>query len=178
MFRSFSCSGGVRRRRTSQASFSSGMTLRKMSVAMKSEQIGSAINQPNWRMRMVEMITPTLPKVSARTWRNTPGREGTDIQGLIAQRRRVPSSSARTPHVGVHASAARAVGVAVASVGVASVGVAVLAVGVAVVRVSVVVGGAALAPVGVGVAERADPHQVDQQTADRHRLRRERTGRR
>lgn len=48
------------------------MTLRKMSVAMKSEQIGSAINQPNWRMRMVEMITPTLPNVSARTWRKTP----------------------------------------------------------------------------------------------------------
>lgn len=39
---------------------------------MKSEQIGSAINQPNWRMRMVEMMTPTLPKVSARTWRKTP----------------------------------------------------------------------------------------------------------
>lgn len=39
---------------------------------MKSEQIGSAINQPNWRIRMVEMMTPTLPKVSARTWRKTP----------------------------------------------------------------------------------------------------------
>lgn len=72
LFRFFSFSGGVRSRRTSQASFSRGMTLRKMSVAMKSEQIGSAINQPNWRMRMVEMITPTLPKVSARTWRKTP----------------------------------------------------------------------------------------------------------
>lgn len=72
-FRSFSCSGGVLRRRTSQASFSRGMTLRKMSVAMKSEQIGSAMSQPNWRMRMVEMMTPTLPSVSARTWRKTPG---------------------------------------------------------------------------------------------------------
>ncbi|TNN26885.1 hypothetical protein EYF80_062974 [Liparis tanakae] len=51
------------------ASFSSGMTLRKMSVAMKSEQMGSAISHPNWRMRMVEMMTPTLPSVSASTWR-------------------------------------------------------------------------------------------------------------
>lgn len=75
LFRSFSFSGGVRSRRTSQASFSRGMTLRKISVAMKSEQMGSAINQPNWRMRMVEMMTPTLPNVSASTWRNTPVRK-------------------------------------------------------------------------------------------------------
>lgn len=64
------------------------------------------------------------------------------------------------------------VGVAMSAVGVAmsSVGVAVLAVGVAVMRVSVVVRGAAFPAVGVGVAEGADSHQVDQQTANGHRL--------
>lgn len=36
------------------------------------EQIGSAIIQPNWFIRMAEIITPTLPKVSARMWRKTP----------------------------------------------------------------------------------------------------------
>lgn len=51
------------------------MTLRKMSVAMNREQMGSAINQPNCRMSTVEMMTPTLPSVSANTCRKTPGQE-------------------------------------------------------------------------------------------------------
>lgn len=60
-----------------------------------------------------------------------------------------------------------AVGVAMSAVGVA-----VLAVGVAMMRVSVVLRGAAFPAVGVGVgvAEGADSHQVDQQTANGHRL--------
>lgn len=49
-----------------------GMTLAAMSRAMHMEQIGSARIQPNILMRMAEIITPTDPKVSARTWRNTP----------------------------------------------------------------------------------------------------------
>lgn len=60
--------------------------------------------------------------------------------------------------------------VSVSSVGVAVPPVAVLAVGVAVVRVAVVVRRAAFAAVGVGVAEGADAHQVDQQASNRHRL--------
>ena len=51
---------------------SSGMTEMKMRVAMKREQMGSAISQPNCSTRMEEMITPTLPIVSASTCRNTP----------------------------------------------------------------------------------------------------------
>lgn len=69
---SFSCWGGILRRRTSQASFNKGMTLRKISVEMKSEQMGSAISHPNCLMRIVDIITPTLPSVSASTCRNTP----------------------------------------------------------------------------------------------------------
>ena len=43
-----------------------------MSIAMKREQIGSAISQPKYWTNSEEMMTPTLPKVSANTWRNTP----------------------------------------------------------------------------------------------------------
>lgn len=72
MLSSFSCWGGVLSRSTSQASFIRGMTLRKISVEMKREQMGSAISHPNCLMRIVDIITPTLPNVSASTWRNTP----------------------------------------------------------------------------------------------------------
>ena len=47
----------------------------KMRVAMKREQIGSAISQPNCSTRTEDMITPTLPMVSASTCRNTPVEE-------------------------------------------------------------------------------------------------------
>ena len=49
---------------------------------MKMEQIGSTTSHPNNCTRTEDMMTPTLPMVSARTWRNTPreggggGREG------------------------------------------------------------------------------------------------------
>ena len=47
-------------------------TERAMSRAMKMEQTGSAIIQPNICIRMADTITPTEPRVSARMWRNTP----------------------------------------------------------------------------------------------------------
>lgn len=189
LFRFFSCSGGVRSRRTSQASFSRGMTLRKISVAMKSEQMGSAINQPNWRMRMVEMITPTLPKVSARTWRKTPERKKKKTWALhlamaslrLLSPRALPQT--HTSHVSIHASTPRAVGVtmsavsmstmspvSVTSMRVAMTSMAVLAVGVAMVRVAMVVWWTAFAAMGVSVTKSADTHQVDQQSSNRHRL--------
>lgn len=127
------------------------MTLRKMSVAMKSEQRGSAINQPNWRMRMVEMITPTLPNVSARTWRKTPGGRRTGGHFIWPQHTfhtKFFLSRQHTSHVCVHASAPGAMGVPVSAVPVPVpvpavrvpvAPVAVFAVGVAVVRVTVVV---------------------------------------
>jgi len=45
-------------------------------IAINIEHRGSAIIQPNWWMRMLEMITPTLPRVSARMCRNTPAGRG------------------------------------------------------------------------------------------------------
>lgn len=185
LFRFFSFSGGVRSRRTSQASFSRGMTLRKMSVAMKSEQMGSAINQPNWRMRMVEMITPTLPKVSARTCRKTPGEhKDTSITSGFGFLWTFLSQT-HTSHVSVHASTPWAVGVPVSAVAmspmcamsvtsmrVAMTPVAVFAVGVAMVRVAVVIWWTAFAAMGVSVTKSADTHQVDQQSSDRHGLQR------
>ncbi len=53
-----------------------GKTEMRMSKAMKREQMGSAMSQPRYSMAREEMMTPTLPRVSARTWRKTPGREG------------------------------------------------------------------------------------------------------
>jgi len=53
-------------------SVSRGMTLRKIITPMNKEQIGSAIFQSKYCMRRVEMITPTLPRVSASTCKNTP----------------------------------------------------------------------------------------------------------
>lgn len=70
--RSFSCSGGILNKSTWQASFNSGITLRKINVAIKREQRGSAISHPNCWINIVDTITPTLPRVSANTCRNTP----------------------------------------------------------------------------------------------------------
>lgn len=47
-------------------------TLRAMRMAMNMEQIGSAIIQPNICISTAEMMTPTLPSVSARMCRKTP----------------------------------------------------------------------------------------------------------
>ena len=43
-----------------------------MRIEMKREQIGSAIIQSKWWMRRDEIMTPTLPSVSAITCSNTP----------------------------------------------------------------------------------------------------------
>lgn len=119
-------------------------------------------------MRMVEMMTPTLPKVSARTWRKTPV-EQRRFTGFSGHPQRCPTVQLeiRTPHVGIHPHTPTGVGVAVSAVHVAAVGVAVapvavLAVGVAVVRMAVVVRRAAFSAVGVSVAKSTYPHQVDQ----------------
>ena len=53
-------------------SFSKGSTESTIRIAMNNEQIGSAINQPNCSTKIDEIITPTLPKVSANTCKNTP----------------------------------------------------------------------------------------------------------
>ena len=49
-----------------------GSTQRNIRIPMKSEQIGSAICQPNICIKNDDTITPTLPSVSARICRNTP----------------------------------------------------------------------------------------------------------
>ena len=41
-------------------------------MAMKMEQMGSAIIQPKAHIKMAETITPALPSVSAKMWRKTP----------------------------------------------------------------------------------------------------------
>ena len=46
-------------------------TLIAINMAMKMEQIGSAIIQLNAYIKHAEIMTPTLPKVSARICRNT-----------------------------------------------------------------------------------------------------------
>ena len=43
-----------------------------MRKAMKMEQIGSDIFQPNVSINKVDTMTPTLPNVSASTCKNTP----------------------------------------------------------------------------------------------------------
>ena len=65
-------SSGVLSSRTSAVSLTSGRTLTNISTAMNSEQIGSAMFQPNVWMSSVDRMTPTLPSVSASTCRNTP----------------------------------------------------------------------------------------------------------
>ncbi len=70
---SFCNSLGVRNKRTTVVSLTNGITLINISTAINMEQIGSAIFKSNVCMRNVEMMTPTLPSVSAKTCRNTPG---------------------------------------------------------------------------------------------------------
>ena len=43
-----------------------------MSIAIRIEQIGSAIIRPKFCIMMAEAITPILPSVSARMCKNTP----------------------------------------------------------------------------------------------------------
>ena len=62
----------VERSKMEAVSLSSGRTERKMSTDMKREQIGSAISHPSLSTSKEEMITPTLPMVSANTCRNSP----------------------------------------------------------------------------------------------------------
>ena len=52
--------------------FNSGITDMTMRVDMNREHIGSATSHPNCWTRREEMITPTLPIVSAKMWRKTP----------------------------------------------------------------------------------------------------------
>ena len=63
---------GLERSRADAVSLRSGMTEMTMRAEMKREQIGSAISQPKCSTSRDEIITPTLPKVSASTWRNSP----------------------------------------------------------------------------------------------------------
>lgn len=72
---SFSSSLGVRNRSILDVSFSNGRTLSSIIVAINNEQIGSATFQPKFCMSKDEMITPTLPRVSANTCRKTPEME-------------------------------------------------------------------------------------------------------
>lgn len=44
----------------------------KIRVAISIEQIGSAMYQPKFSISNEDTITPTLPIVSAKTWRKTP----------------------------------------------------------------------------------------------------------
>ena len=41
-------------------------------VPINSEQMGSAMNQPNCSIKTDDTITPTLPMASAKTCKNTP----------------------------------------------------------------------------------------------------------
>lgn len=60
--------------------------LMKMSTEMKILQTGSAIIQPYWCIRMEEIMTPTLPSVSAMTCSRTPRQKfvacGVNREGL------------------------------------------------------------------------------------------------
>ena len=58
---------GVASMRMAAESLSRGKTEMRISVAMKREQMGSAISRPNLSTSTEEMMTPTLPKVSANT---------------------------------------------------------------------------------------------------------------
>lgn len=69
---SASRSDGVRRSRMVEVSFSRGNTLKRIMVAMNREQMGSAMFQPKFSIRTDDIMTPTLPRVSARTCKNTP----------------------------------------------------------------------------------------------------------
>ena len=58
---------GVDSMRMAAESLRRGRTERRMRVAMKREQMGSAISRPNLSTNTEEIMTPTLPKVSAST---------------------------------------------------------------------------------------------------------------
>ena len=65
-------SSGVLSNNKCEDSLSRGKTLMKIKLAMNSEQRGSAMYHPNCSMKIEDKITPTLPIVSATTWRKTP----------------------------------------------------------------------------------------------------------
>ena len=54
---------------------SKGMTDMMMRIAMNTEHIGSAMRRPKCSTNIEDIITPTLPRVSANMWRYTPDRE-------------------------------------------------------------------------------------------------------
>ena len=60
-------SAGHRNNNIHDVSFNSGNTLSNIIVAINSEHIGSAIFQPKFSINNDDMITPTLPRVSANT---------------------------------------------------------------------------------------------------------------
>lgn len=66
---------GVLKSNMAVVSFSSGMTLNRIRVAMKSEQMGSAMFHPKFSINSEETMTPTLPIVSANTCRKTPAKQ-------------------------------------------------------------------------------------------------------
>lgn len=70
--KSFSFSTGVRNKSNDDECFIRGNTLTNIIIAMHNEHNGSAIYQLNCWINKDDIITPTLPRVSARTWRNTP----------------------------------------------------------------------------------------------------------
>ena len=57
--------------RTAADSETRDPTLRAIRMAMKMEQIGSAMNHPKRCISTADTITPTLPRVSARMCRKT-----------------------------------------------------------------------------------------------------------
>lgn len=69
---SFSMSLGTRSKSIREVSFNNGSTLSSIIEAMNSEHIGSAMFQPKFSISNDDIITPTLPNVSAKTCRNTP----------------------------------------------------------------------------------------------------------
>ena len=69
---SFCISCGVLNNKISDVSFTNGSTDTNINMAMNTEHIGSATFKPKFSMRNVEIMTPILPNVSAKTCRNTP----------------------------------------------------------------------------------------------------------
>ena len=69
---SFCISCGVLNNKISDVSFTNGSTDTNINIAMNTEHIGSATFKPKFSMRNVEIMTPILPNVSAKTCRNTP----------------------------------------------------------------------------------------------------------
>ena len=51
-----------------------GVENNSLSVASSHYNIYAQNNSPNWYISPADIITPTLPRVSANTWRNTPER--------------------------------------------------------------------------------------------------------